>query len=472
MILKKVISGLGNFSLIGLEDKNILGVTDDSRTVGKDFLFCAIKGLHSDGHNFINEALKNGAMTLVVEKVIPNLPENICVIKVKDTRDALGTISSNFYGNPSKKIKVIGVTGTKGKTTTAYFIYQLLTSLGKRVSLVSSISAKVGKKDFDTGFHVTNPDTISLHSLLQKMLKARCEYAVLEVSSHGIHQKRIAGVSFDISVITNIASEHLDYHKTFKAYRDVKLSFLKIAPMVVLNADDPNFSYLTKKIGSKHKKTIYSLHKAVDFNIASVPLSKALQGDFNISNCLAAVSAVSLCGFDVKKINLAIPSLKLPEGRLEEIKNKKGFKIIVDFAHTPDSLESALKYLRADCKGKLIAVFGAAGERDPFKRPKMGKIASLIADTVILTAEDPRSEDVCDIMLQIKSGAATKDLPKFFEISDRSRAIKFALSKAEKGDTVGFFGKGHEKSMNLDGKAEIPWSDKEEIRKILLYEKH
>jgi UDP-N-acetylmuramoyl-L-alanyl-D-glutamate--2,6-diaminopimelate ligase len=402
-----------------------LGITDDSRQVKKGYMFVAVKGLNFDGHDYIPDAIKNGA-TVVVGERDEKLPDGIEYVRVKDSREALGKYASEFYGNPSKKLKIIGVTGTKGKTTTCHIIYHVLTKLGKRVGLLSTISVP--------GFHVTTLDAVSLHKSLKDMVDEGYEYAVIEVSSHGIDQKRIAGVKFDVAVLTNIAPEHLDYHKTFEEYKKVKRSFINSAKNKVIAP----------------RKT--------DINI--------LPGEFNNLNAEAAVLTVSLFGIGRKEALEVVKTFRLPKGRLEEVKNSRGIKVFIDFAHTPESLRSVLEYLKTITKGRLIAVFGSAGERDPYKRPGMGEAVSQVADVIILTAEDPRSERVEDIISQIRGGVRTKKV-KIFEIPDREKAIKYAIEIAGRGDVVGVFGKGHEKSMNLDGVHEIPWSDEKIVRKYL-----
>ncbi len=391
--------------------KGVTGITDDSRLVKKGFIFVAVKGSTVDGNNYIDEAIKNGA---------------IKVYKGSDSREKLGELSSEFYGNPSNKLKIIGVTGTKGKTTTCHLIYHILTKLGKKVGLISSITTQ--------GFHTTTPDVILLNKELAGMVKKGYEFAVVEVSSHGIDQGRIAGIKFAVGVLTNIAPEHLDYHKTFKEYKRVKMSFINSAKFKVIAPKETNIDILP--------------------------------GKFNNLNIEAAIHAVEFLGINKEAALEAARSFQLPEGRLEEISNNKGFRIFVDFAHTPDSLLAALKYLKGITSGRLISVFGCAGERDPHKRPKMGKIASELCDIVVLTSEDPRTEKAEDIIKQIKSGIKT-NLENVHDFVDRKKAIEFALKIAKKDDTVAIFGKGHEKSMNLDGIHEIPWSDQEVVRECL-----
>lgn len=404
------------------------GITSDSRSVKRGFVFVAIQGLTSDGHKFIPEAIKNGAKIIIGEKKV-KVPSTVKYIKVKDSRKALGEYTSEFYGNPSQKLKVIGVTGTKGKTTTVYLIYHILKTLGKKVGLVSSIKALIGNKEIDTGFHVTSPDVVSLHKFLADMVCEHCEYAVLEVSSHGIDQKRIAGVTFDIGVLTNIAPEHLDYHKTFKEYKKVKMSFINSAKFKVLSPTETNLNIFP--------------------------------GLFNNLNAEAAIKVIEILGFKREEAITALKTFELPKGRLEEIKNSLGIKIIIDFAHTPGSLEAALKYLRTITKGKLISVFGCAGERDHKKRRKMGKISGMLADLSIFTAEDPRTENITDIFASMK-----KEAKNYVCIPERGEAIAYALSIAKKGDTVGFFGKGHEVTLAYKG-FEHPWSDQKAIENYL-----
>ncbi|KKU10579.1 MAG: UDP-N-acetylmuramyl-tripeptide synthetase [Candidatus Woesebacteria bacterium GW2011_GWB1_45_5] len=399
-------------------------LTDDSRKVKKGGIYVAIRGLTSDGHDYIDEAVKNGAVLIYGEKDIK--VSGAKYIRVKDSREKLGELASEFYGNPSQKLKIIGITGTKGKTTTSHLIYHILTNLGKKAGLISSISVP--------GLHVTSPDVITLHRFLKEMVDKGCEYAVIEVSSHGIDQKRTAGVKFDMAALTNIAPEHLDYHKTFAEYKKIKLSFLKSAKARVVS------------------------RKETKLNV--------LPGIFNNLNAQLAVDVVIKLGMDEKSAIASLSSFELPEGRLEEIKNDFGYRIYVDFAHTPDSLQAILKYLRSKTKGRLISVFGSAGERDRIKRPEMGRIAVELSDIVILTAEDPRTEKVRDIIKEIRSGVP-ENYKNVYEEPDRKDAINFALKTARSGDTVGIFGKGHEKSMNLDGKTEIPWSDQKAVKDFL-----
>ncbi|MBI3109431.1 hypothetical protein HYZ06_00100 [Candidatus Daviesbacteria bacterium] len=330
-------------------------------------------------------------------------------------------LANVVYGLPARGVKVIGVTGTDGKTTTVNMIYQILKAAGKKVSMVSTLNAP--------GFHVTSPDPF----VIQKFAKdLRNEYLVLEVTSHGLDQFRFWGIKFEVGVITNITHEHLDYHKTFENYRSTKLKLLK-----------------NSKKGVEYKK---------------LKLKLKIPGEYNIENASAAVAVTTALGIDQELARKAVENFEGLTGRMEEVKNNRGIKIIIDFAHTPNALERVLKTLKSD-RGRLIAVFGCAGKRDEGKRPLMGEIAGRLADSVVITAEDPRGE-LKSINEQIIAGV--KNRKKLFVVSDRQAAIHFAINKlAKKGDTVGIFGKGHERSMNLDGKKEIPWSDKEAVEKVL-----
>ena len=450
MKLSDLLKNLQNYKIKGKREITISGISEDSRSIKKDFLFVAIKGLTVDGHKYIRQAIGNGASAIIGEKDKKELdiPENITYVQVVNPRKTLGLIASAYYRFPSTKLKVIGVTGTKGKTTTSHLIYHVLSKLGKKTGLISSIKAQIGKKEFDTGFHVTNPDPVSLNKFLLDMVKAKCEYAVIEVSSHGIDQHRIAGIEFEVGVLTNIAPEHLDYHKTFENYKKVKMSFINS----------------TKKKVIAPEKTSISI----------------LPGEFNNLNAEAAIRTAELLGFDRVKALETLKTFALPEGRMKTIKNSKGLNIIIDFAHNPSSLEALLNYLKSQKtdEQRLIAIFGCASERDDSKRPVMGEISTRLADVSIFTAEDPRREDINKIINEMAEGVENaveftsegevKDLKnskkhKFIRIPERGDAISFAIQKvAEKGDIIAICGKGHEKSMAYNG-VEYPWSDEKAV---------
>ncbi len=416
--------------------KKYKGITSDSREVKPGFIFVAVKGMNSDGHDYIPQAVKNGAALVIGEKEF-NPGHGAEYLKVKDSREALGKYASDFFGEPSQKLKIIGVTGTKGKTTTAHIIYHILTSLGKKSGLVSSIAAKIGDREIDTGFHVTSPDVVTLNKFLSEMVKEGCEYAVIEVSSHGIDQKRIAGIKFEVGVLTHIVPEHLDYHKTFAEYKKTKMSFINSCKIKIIAA--------------------HNTHLAV------------LPGEFNNLNADAAIRAVEALGIDKKTALKTLETFKLPEGRLEEIKNSKGYRIIVDFAHTPGSLEAVLTHLKKEPHNKLISVFGCASERDPAKRSGMARISSKISDISIFTVEDSRFENIFNIFKPMVGAARRygKIMDKdFYTVPERGEAIALALTLARPGDIVGIYGKGHERSLAYKG-FEHPWSDKSAVEKFL-----
>ncbi|HLL60702.1 MAG TPA: UDP-N-acetylmuramoyl-L-alanyl-D-glutamate--2,6-diaminopimelate ligase [Candidatus Nitrosocosmicus sp.] len=368
-------------------------------------------------------------------------------------------IAGVWYRFPSKKLKLIGVTGTDGKTTTTNLIYHILHQNGYKVAMLSTVSAKIGDEDIDTGFHVTSPDRFLLNRLLVKMVNKNMEYAVLEATSHGLHQYRYFPLKFQISTVTNITHEHLDYHKTYENYVKAKAILFNISQIAVLNQDDNSYKLLRSFIKPIVQIVPYS-YKLTKTYVSPLP------GYYNQENTLAAATVCEKLGLSQKQIQSALKTFPGVVGRMDEISLGQKFRVIVDFAHTPNALEQLLKTLRSQLKreGQLIVVFGAAGERDYTKRPLMGKAASTYAHFSILTAEDPRSEKVDDITKSIVKGFKH---PKQYHIEpDRGKAIKYALNIAKKDDIVVVTGKGHEKSMCF-GKKEMPWSDKEEIVKNL-----
>jgi UDP-N-acetylmuramoyl-L-alanyl-D-glutamate--2,6-diaminopimelate ligase len=373
-----------------------------------------------------------------------------------------------YFGYPARKLKVIGVTGTDGKTTTVHMISHILEKSGKKVGYVSSIEAHIGDQKADTGFHVTTPDPWRVQKLLKKMVDFGTEYAVLEVTSHGLDQNRVFGCNFSVGVLTNISHEHLDYHKTFENYVRSKSKLFKKAKISVLNVDDPNCNKILKI--AKGKIITYGIKNSADYNIQNVQVKLRISGQYNLYNALAAAAAASVLGIKKEVILNSLTSFNSLQGRMEEIDEGQDFQVVVDFAHTPRALEEALTTLREMAKGKVIAVFGAAGERDYQKRSQMGQLAAKLADLSVITAEDPRRENIVDITKQIVKGFQKETALEgkdYFIVPDRKYAIEFALLKlAKKGDVVGVFGKGHEKSMCF-GKIERPWSDQNEVRKAL-----
>lgn len=388
--------------------------------------------------------------------------------KIKNLFHLAQAIFAAIYFNfPSKKLTVIAVTGTDGKTTTVNMIYHILKESGHKVSAVSSLGANIDNKLTDTGLHVSTPNPYQIQKLLKDAVDAGSEYFVLEATSHGLDQNRLAFVKVEAAVLTNITDEHLDYHKNWQNYTSAKAKLFKNVKYSVLNLDDPkSYQFLKGKVGGK--LMTYSVNKDTGTDFKKYPLSQSIKGAYNISNALAAFSVCVALGIPAIQIYAALKKFKGVPGRMEEIRLNQKFKALVDFAHTPNGLEQVLKTLKSQMtskKSRLIAVFGSAGERDRAKRQKMGQIAASIADVSVLTAEDPRGERVDNISKEISKGfkiehkVETKD---YFVINDRKTAINFAVGIAKPGDILIFLGKGHEKSMNIDG-IEYPWDERKEV---------
>ncbi len=379
----------------------------------------------------------------------------------------MALVANIIFFFPGRKLSVIGVSGTDGKTTTVSLIYHILKESGEKASMLSSIAAYIDGKEFDTGFHVTTPSSFSLQKLLKEAVSKGSKYFVLEVTSHAIDQYRIWGIPFRVAVLTNVTSEHLDYHKTFDAYLNTKRKLLESADVSIVNKDDSSYLALSgiKKTKKEGKLLTYSLKQDANTNTINFPFeSEELIGDFNKQNVLAAVSVCRVLRIDDRKMAKAIKTFKMPLGRLDFV-YKKDFAVVIDFAHTPNAFDQLLSFLKPKVKGRIIHVFGSAGERDKEKRANMGKASSKYSDIVILTSEDPRSEDAGQIISQIESGIEN-DKVDVRKIIDRREAIKTAIDIAKSGDLILITGKAHEKSMNL-GKGEIPWDEYKEVSSAL-----
>lgn len=369
---------------------------------------------------------------------------------------------------PARGMTIIGVTGTDGKTTTASLIYHILAKSGKNAALISTVGAIIKGKEYDTGFHVTTPDSITLQSYLRKAKNAGVEYVVLEVTSHALDQNRTSGIRFAIGVITNISHEHLDYHKTYEKYVAAKAKLLKQANTAILNKDDKSYLLLLKPLRSLGRKIVtYGMENADVSKAITSSFESNLPGEYNEYNVLAATAVCLQLHINENSIKQAIASFVLPKGRAE-IVYSDGFTVMIDFAHTPNAFRNLLKTLKkSKGAGRLIHVFGAAGLRDSSKRRSMGEIASEYDDVIVLTAEDPRTEQVTKITEQIASGIIhVGDVPQVVTIADRQEAIAYAVQLAKKHDIVVVTGKGHERSMNY-GSGEVVWSDHEAVTKAL-----
>jgi len=477
MKLSRLISSLKNTQVSKHANPEITGIVDDSRKTVRGCLFVAIRGLNFDGNDFINMAISGGARAVVSERKMPgNFPANVVYVEVSSAREALSLLSSRWYRDPSKKLKVLGITGTDGKTTAANLIYEILIKAGKNAGLISTIGAKIEGKDYDTGLHVTNPEPLELQSLLSKMVEEGCEYAVLEVTSQGLDQKRVYGIEFLIGLVTNITREHLDYHMTFDNYINAKAKLFDQSKFILLNKEDSSSKKLVdiiKRSKNKNKKIIFYSHNNLKGEVGRFS-KKRFNQLYNLQNTAAAICVAESLNISQKEIAAAILNFPSLSGRLEEIKNKRGYRIYIDFAHTPNAVTNVLEYLRKKAEGRLICVFGSAGERDRGKRKIMGEIVARFSDVAIVTSEDPRSEDPDKIIFDITKGLgkqmvdATYDKAKrkgkfFLSVKDRGKAIFIAINEIAKNrDTIAILGKGHEKSINVKG-IEYPWSDRKAV---------
>jgi len=467
MRLKNLLEGIEMEEIKGQTDVEINSITDDSRKVSKGSLFVVLKGINLDGHLYISDAIKNGAKAIVYQGKIPEIKKNlkdIVFIRVKDTRKALAILASNYYGNLHKKMKIVGITGTNGKTTTSELTYQLLKKLNKKAGLISTVSAKFSGAEIDTGYHVTTPDALDLHRIISEMYKKGCEYLIIETTSHGLDQHRGWGIDFEVGAITNITPEHLDYHKTFGRYLKTKAKIFSQSKKMVLNKFDPALNMLLESMPENLD------YKIVDHTKLEFPriFREKFPGQYNLENVsLAHAIVYALIGIDASNYFAELESIR---GRFENVATGRNFGVIVDFASDAASLEKVLKVARGLTKNKLIVVFGCAGLRDRSKRPKMGNLAIKLADRTIITAEDPRTEVLKDIIEEIEAGAIKAGGEKgkdYFIIEDRQGAINFAINElARKGDLILITGKGHEKSMCF-GTTEYSWSDQEAVKKAL-----
>lgn len=391
--------------------------------------------------------------------------------RIKNTYHlGIAILANIYFGFPSRKLRVIGVTGTDGKTTTTSLIYHILNTAGLNSSMVTSVGAVVGGKNYDVGFHVTTPSSFAVQRFIKKAVDSRSKFLVLETTSHALDQYRVFGVKYEVGVLTNVTHEHLDYHKNYENYVKAKAKLLKMAKITITNIDDSSYKLISNfpsSVGRQFlisKLVTYGIGKNADVNPENFSFKTDLIGEFNIYNCLAAISACRALNISDEDIRSGLKTFKVPLGR-EDIVYDKDFKVMIDFAHTPNAIDQILKSVRPIVKGKIIHVFGSAGLRDRTKRPIMGKNSSRYADIIILTSEDPRSESVGKINNQIESGIAEKKV-KVLKIQDRREAIETAIKMAKKGDFVLVTGKSHEKSMNY-GHGEVSWDEYKVVREGL-----
>lgn len=495
----KISALLDNFNdiikKIGHLDNEITNIEFDSRRVNNGTLFFALKGIHTDGHNYISKAISLGAKAICHSDDLDYYNEQVVYIKVKDTKKTLSKLSAIFYNQPSKELKVIGVTGTDGKSTTVSLINQLLELLNKKAGFISTISFKSGDTEEKNVLRQSTPEASQIHSILREMVKNGKEYAVIESTSHGLSNKtcRLKDVDFNCGILTNITQEHLEFHGTLEQYRSDKGNlFRKLSESKkenvfgVVNLDDEQSGNFITYAGNKpvytysmtnHRADLYADSLNLDsngssvtlhFNNKSYPIRLNLPGKFNIENLMAAALSVFYITEERwEEIVEVIPELTSVKGRLNPVKSNADFSVVVDYAHTPGSFKKVLPAVKESIKGRLIVVFGSAGERDIQKRAVQGAIADKFADVIILTDEDPRLEDSDKIIKDIKRGIESKKLnSNLFLIPDRTLAITKAIELAEKDDMILTLGKGHESSM-VYAHGSVPWNETEIIKTIL-----
>ncbi len=479
--LKEILQDVEIERIVGNEYCEINDLNLDSRKVKKHDLFFAFKGNALDGHSFIESAIEKGAIAIACEILPDDIDNNITYIILKNFRNQMAKIASNFFDKPSQKLKLIGVTGTNGKTTIATLLYRLTMNMGIKAGLLSTVENKIANKKIKAT--LTTPDVISINRLMSEMVVAGCEYAFMEVSSHSIDQDRVSDLDFDIAIFTNITHDHLDYHKTFINYINVKKKFfdnLKPEAFALTNIDDKNGAVMVQN--SKSIVKSYSLRQIADYKGRILQNSLMglhlkindreaffkLTGEFNAYNLIAVYGAAVLSGLNKDDVLVGLSSLEPVEGRFDIIQNKeKEVFAIIDYAHTPDALQNVLTTVKnsKNRNAKLITVFGAGGNRDKTKRPEMGKIASRLSDMTIITSDNPRDEKPEEIINDIAKGISNEDKEKVLEIEDREQAIKTALMLAKKGDVVVIAGKGHETYQEVNG-VRHHFSDKEVVINI------
>lgn len=480
MKLEEIVKGITVNEIIGDITKEISGINMDSRIVEPGDVFVAVKGTQTDGHAYISKAIEKGATVVACETLPEILDENITYIKVNDTEDAVGKLATAFYGNPTTKLELVGVTGTNGKTTIATLLYNLFQKFGYKVGLISTVCNYIDDEVISTEH--TTPDPITLNRLLGRMADEGCKYAFMEVSSHSIAQKRISGLKFAGGIFTNLTRDHLDYHKTVENYLKAKKAFFDGMPkaaFALTNLDDKNGLVMTQN--TRAKVQTYSLRSLSDFkgkvledgfegmllDINNVEVNVQFIGKFNASNLLAVYGAACLLGKKPEDVLVALSLLRPVAGRFDSLRSPKGYTAIVDYAHTPDALENVLKAIHdvLNGRGQVITVVGAGGNRDKGKRPIMAQESVKQSDKVIITSDNPRSEEPQDIINDMLAGLNKDEMRKVISIADRKEAIRTACMLAQSGDVILVAGKGHENYQEIKG-IKYHFDDKEVLKEI------
>ncbi len=480
MNLNELLKAFRPVKVIGITDKEIEGVNIDSRKVGAGDLFVAVKGTQSDGHLYIQNAVEKGAVAIVCQQIPERRAESVTYIEVKDSEGVVGEIATVFYGNPTSKLQLVGVTGTNGKTTVATLLYYLFRAFGYKCGLCSTVCNYIDDEAIPAEH--TTPDPITLNKLLGRMADEGCKYAFMEVSSHAVAQKRIAGLKFAGGIFTNLTRDHLDYHKTFESYRDAKKAFFDQLPkdaFVITNIDDRNGMVMVQN--TKATVKTYSLRAMADFKAKVVEESfegmsmdingwvvgVPFIGRFNVYNLLAVYGAALMLGKIPEDVLVKMSLLRPVNGRFETIRSNDGITAIVDYAHTPDALENVLSTVREILgnKGELITVCGAGGNRDKGKRPLMAQEAVKWSDRVVITSDNPRFEEPQDIINDMMAGLDAEQMRKVLSIVDRKEAIRTACVMAHPCDVVVVAGKGHENYQEIKG-VKYHFDDHEVIKEI------
>ena len=479
MKLTTLTINLNIIEIAGSTCKDIKGVNIDSRKIEQDHLFIAVRGTQADGHNYIDKAIESGATAIVCEEIPEKRNADITYIKVENSEQAVGSIATSFYGDPTSKMKLVGVTGTNGKTTIATVLYNSFRHMGYKVGLISTVVNYIDGKAIPTEH--TTPDPITLNRLLGEMADTGCEFAFMEVSSHSVVQNRIGGLKFAGGIFTNLTRDHLDYHQTFENYLKAKKQFfdnLSENAFVITNADDKNGMVMVQNTKAKIKT--YSVRSMADFrakiiechfegmylDIDGQEIGVQFIGKFNVSNLLAVYGAACMLNIDPHEMLVALSAMKPVSGRFESLRSPSGYTAIVDYAHTPDALENVLNAIHdvLDGKGEVITVCGAGGNRDKGKRPLMAQEAVKQSDKVIITSDNPRFEEPQDIINDMLAGLNSEQMKKVISIADRREAIRTACMLAKKGDVILIAGKGHEDYQDIKG-VKHHFDDKEEVAK-------
>lgn len=483
MRLDQLIKAIAPLNEVGAATIDITDICFDSRKVSPGSLFVAVRGTQVDGHSFLAQAQQKGARAIVFEDWPAEAPtDGVVPIQVADSAAALGLLADQFYGQPSRALRLIGVTGTNGKTTTVTLMYELFSALGYKCGLLSTVHNRIGKRALEATH--TTPDAVQAHALLAEMVEAGCDYAFMEVSSHAVHQKRISGLEFAVAVFTNITHDHLDYHGTFANYLAAKKAFfdgLSPAAYALVNADDRRANVMVQNTRAQIRR--FSLQRMADFKgkvldnslhglhleIDGTEVYTRLIGAFNASNLLAAYGVARLLGQEPMEVLQGLSALKAAEGRFDAVQSPhKGITGIVDYAHTPDALEKVLETLQQVRSGEeqILTVVGCGGDRDREKRPKMAAAAVRLSDQVILTSDNPRTEEPLSIIRDMEAGIPAEKRNQVLAIADRREAIRTACRLAKKGDVVLVAGKGHEKYQEING-VKHPFDDKEVLNEEL-----